>query len=112
MNDRPKTMKDLAHLTNRTDVPNLQYSLRKLIKGGLVVREGSGRAGVTYSVTPIGRRVTDDYAEVRKILLVAPVKSFPELPEKLTDATHTLEVLTGLYEQAARNAATHRRTRR
>ena len=31
MNDRPKTMKDLARLTNRDDVPNIQYSLRKLI---------------------------------------------------------------------------------
>lgn len=112
MNDRPKTIKDLAHLTNRADIPNLQYSLRKLIKGGLVVRKGSGRAGVTYSVTSTGRKITDDFAEVRKILLVAAIKSFPELPHKLTDTTHTLEVLTGLYEQAARDAATHRRTRR
>lgn len=111
MNDRPKTMKDLAHLTNRTDIPNLQYSLRKLIKGGMVIREGSGRTGVTYSVTPIGRKVTDDYAEVRKILLVASVRSSPELPEKLADATRALDVLTGLYEQVARDAATHRRTR-
>ena len=112
MNDRPKTMKDLAHLTNRTDIPNLQYSLRKLIKGGLVVREGSGRTGVTYSVTPTGRKITDDYADVRKILLLAAVKLFPKLPEKLAETTRTLEVLTGLYEQAARDAATHRRTRR
>jgi predicted MarR family transcription regulator len=112
MNERPKTLKDLAQLTNRTDIPNLQYSLRKLIKGGLVVRRGSGRAGVTYSVTSTGRKITDDYAVVRKILLVAAIKSFPELPQKLIDATRTVEVLTGLYEQAARDAATHRRSRR
>ena len=31
MNERPKTIKDLARLTNRDDVPNIQYSLRKLI---------------------------------------------------------------------------------
>ncbi len=34
MNDRPKTIKDLARLTNRDDVPNIQYSLRKLIAAG------------------------------------------------------------------------------
>jgi predicted MarR family transcription regulator len=112
MNERPKSIKDLAQLTNRTDIPNLQYSLRKLIKAGLVVRRGSGRTGVTYSVTSNGRKTTDDYAEVRKILLVAAIKSFPKLPQKLADATRTLEVLTALYEQASRDAATHRRTRR
>jgi len=112
MNERPKTIKDLAQLANRTDIPNLQYSLRKLIKGGLVVRRGSGRTGVTYSVTPTGRKITDDYAEVRKVLLVAAIRSFPELPRRLAAATQTVEILTVLYEQAARDAATHRRTRR
>jgi predicted MarR family transcription regulator len=111
MNERPKSIKDLAQLINRTDIPNLQYSLRKLIKGGLVVRRGSGRTGVTYSVTATGRKITDDYAEVRKILLVAAIKSFPGLPQKLTAAARTMEVLTSLYEQAARDAATYRRTR-
>ena len=61
MNDRPKTIKDLARLTNRDDVPNIQYSLRKLIGAALVIRKGSGRSGVTYEVTkegrPRGRRV-------------------------------------------------------
>jgi predicted MarR family transcription regulator len=41
MNERPKTIKDLARLTNRDDVPNIQYSLRKLIGAGLVERKGT-----------------------------------------------------------------------
>jgi predicted MarR family transcription regulator len=45
-------------------------------------------------------------------LLVEAIKSFPELPQKLVEATRTLDALSGLYEQAARDAATHRRTRR
>ena len=40
MNERPKSIKDLARLTNRDDVPNIQYSLRKLIGAGLVARQG------------------------------------------------------------------------
>ncbi|MDR3373979.1 MAG: winged helix DNA-binding protein [Ancalomicrobiaceae bacterium] len=112
MNDRPKTIKDLAHLTNRTDIPNIQYSLRKLIKAGLVERQGSGRAGVTYSVTPAGWKVTEDYADVRDALLLEAIRSVPDFSERLSQATHSLELLTGIYEQVARVAATHRRSSR
>jgi predicted MarR family transcription regulator len=112
MNDRPKSIKDLALLANREDIPNMQYSLRKLISAGLVVRHGSGRSGVTYSVTEQGREVTDRYAEVRGTLLVDAIESVPNLPQRLEEATKTLELLTGIYEQMARSAATHRRTGR
>jgi predicted MarR family transcription regulator len=112
MNDRPKTIKDLARLANREDIPNMQYSLRKLIGAGLVARQGSGRAGVTYTVTERGREVTDKYAEVRATLLVDAIASVPNFPQRLEEATRTLELLTGIYEQVARVAATHRRTLR
>lgn len=109
MNERPKSIKDLARLANREDIPNIQYSLRKLISADLVVREGSGRSGVTYRVTDKGRDVTDRYAEVRASLLVDAIRSVPNFPHRLEDATRTLELLTGIYEQVARVAATHRR---
>jgi predicted MarR family transcription regulator len=109
MNDRAKTIHDLAYLTNREDVPNIQYSLRKLIKGGFVVRIGSGRTGVSYEVTPLGKEVTDRYAEVRAALLIDAVRRVPELAPRLEDAAQALELLTGIYAQSARAAATHRR---
>ena len=112
MNDRPKSIKDLALFANREDIPNMQYSLRKLIGAGLVVREGSGRAGVSYSVTDLGREVTDRYADVRAALLIDAIRSVPNFTIKLEEATRTLELLTGIYEQVARVAATHRRTKR
>ncbi|MGA1803888.1 winged helix DNA-binding protein [Rhizobium sp. HT1-10] len=110
MNDRPKTIKDIARLANREDIPNIQYSLRKLIGAGLVVREGSGRSGVTYRVTETGHKVTDRYADLRAELLISAIRSMPNFPHKLEDATRTLEFLTGIYEQVARTAATHRRS--
>lgn len=108
MNDRPKTVKELARLTNRDDVPNIQYSLRKLIGAGLVLRRGSGRSGVTYEVTDEGRRVTEDYGALRRDLLIAAVQNVPELSGRLEEATRTLNLLCGIYEQVARVAATHR----
>ncbi|MDQ0393396.1 winged helix DNA-binding protein [Labrys monachus] len=109
MNDRPKTIKDLARLSNREDIPNIQYSLRKLIGAGLVERRGSGRSGVTYSVTERGRQVTDRYAQVRASLLIEALSSLPDFGARLQEATKTLELMTGIYEQVARTAATHRR---
>ncbi len=111
MNDRPKTIKDLARLTNRDDIPNIQYSLRKLLAAGLIVRHGAGRTGVTYEVTEAGRKITDDYAEVRRRLLIAAVEALPGFAHQLAEATRTLNVLTGIYAEAARVAATHRRKR-
>ena len=110
MNDRPKSIKDLARLTNRDDVPNIQYSLRKLIGADLVLRKGAGRTGVTYEVTPEGRRVTDDYGDLRRRLLIAAIGNLPGFAERLAEATRTLNLLSGIYEEVARVAATHRRS--
>lgn len=109
MNERPKSIRDLTRLTNREDVPNIQYSLRKLIAAGLVTRKGSGRSGVTYEVTEEGRRVTDDYGTLRRRLLIEAVAALPDFPERLEDAARTLNLLCGIYEQISRVAATHRR---
>ncbi len=109
MNERPKSIKDLARLTNRDDVPNIQYSLRKLIAAGLVQRQGAGRSGVTYQVTEAGRRVTDDYGAVRRRLLIAAITARPDLPARLAEATRVLGEITAIYEDVARLAATRRR---
>lgn len=109
MNDRPKTIKDLARLTNRDDVPNIQYSLRKLIGAGLILRKGAGRSGVTYSVTDEGRRVTDDFGALRRQLLLQAVDNVPGFSDRLVAATRTLNLLSGIYEEISRVAATHRR---
>lgn len=109
MNDRPKSIHDLAHMSNRQDIPNIQYSLRKLIAAGLISRSGSGRSGVTYDVTDEGRAITDRYTEVRAAILIAAVETVPDLARRLDAASRALELMTGLYDQAARTAATHRR---
>lgn len=109
MNERPKSIRDLAHMANREDIPNIQYSLRKLLKAKLITRTGSGRAGVTYDVSALGRRVVERYADIRSTLLIEAVTRVPNLTSRLAESAHTLELMTGIYEQAARAAATHRR---
>lgn len=109
MNDRPKSLKEIARLMNRDDVPNLQYSLRKLLGAGLIVRLGAGRSGVTYDCTDEGRRVTEDYAVLRRKLLLSEIADMPGFAQRLAEAGRTLNLLSGVYEEIARVAATHRR---
>ncbi len=110
MNDRPKSAKELARLTNREDMPNIQYGLRKLLKAGLVLREGASRSGVVYMVSEKGREVTDRYADVRQQLLVALLGRLDDPEQAFAEAERTLEILTGLYDRAALTAATHRQS--
>lgn len=109
MNERPKSIKELARLTNRDDIPNIQYSLRKLVGSGLVEKQGSGRSGVTYQATEEGRKVTDHYGAIRRKLLIERIQGVPGLNEQLSEVTKVLHTLTGIYEEAARSAATLRR---
>jgi predicted MarR family transcription regulator len=108
MNDRPKSVKELARLTNREDIPNIQYGLRKLKKAGLIEAEGASRTGIVYRVTEEGRRVTDRYAEVRRALLVDLLGRLEAAESGLGDAAQTLDLVCGLYDQAALAAATRR----
>ena len=109
MNDRPKTIKELARLTNRDDIPNIQYAIRKLLAAGLIEKKGSGRTGVTYEATPEGCKVTDDYSAVRKKLLIDQISRLPEFDTRLKEAGQSLNILAGIYEEISRIAATHRR---
>ena len=110
MNNRPKSLKEIARLMNRDDVPNIQYSLRKLLGAGLVARQGAGRSGVTYDCTEEGRGVPDDYAVLRRKLLLAEIADVPGFATRLAEASRTLNLLSGIYEEVARVAATHRRS--
>jgi len=109
MNDRPKSIKELARLTNRDDIPNIQYSMRKLLAADLIEKLGSGRTGVTYQATPKGMKVTDDYGIIRKRLLIEQISSLPEFDSRLKEAGQSLNILAGIYEEISRIAATHRR---
>tara|TARA_R110002049_G_scaffold259277_1_gene435052 strand:- start:1567 stop:2097 length:531 start_codon:yes stop_codon:yes gene_type:complete len=109
MNDRPKSIKELARLTNRDDIPNIQYSMRKLLAADLIEKLGSGRTGVTYQATLKGIKVTDDYGVIRKRLLIEQISSLPEFDSRLKDAGQSLNILAGIYEEISRIAATHRR---
>ncbi len=101
---RFKTIKELARSTNRTDIPNIQYSLRKLATAGLTRKQGAGRSGVTYSLTEEGCQVAERLQDTRERLLLQALAGRPDLARRLHGAAETLEDLTELFDAAVRQA--------
>lgn len=64
---------------------------------------------MTYVVTEEGRRVTDAYGALRRRLLLQAVAGVPGFSDRLAEATRTLSLLSRIYEEISRVAATHRR---
>ncbi|GAB4519580.1 MAG: hypothetical protein Tsb0010_03870 [Parvularculaceae bacterium] len=114
MKDRPKGVKEIGRLMNRDDIPNIQYSIRKLLKAGLIEKlgESSRRKGVAYQATKKGVKVTEDYAKLRANLLIDFFRDMGGVDDNLETATRVLELVAGIYEQTGRIAATYRKDRR
>lgn len=107
MQDRPKTSAIIGRMINRDDIPNIQYSLRKLEAAGLIRKfKEKGSKTYTYAVTPLGIKATDEYSILRSELLVDNLKSIGDLGEHMGMTTQVLSLLIGIYEEASRNAST------
>lgn len=105
--ERPKSVTDIQHFTNRNDVANIQYSLRKLQAAGLIERapRNEGR-GTTYRLTATGLGIAEAYATARRELLDRFPQEEGQLLARLADGTELMAVLTGLYDQVSRLSMT------
>lgn len=110
MHERPKSISELGRLMNRDDMSNLQYSIRKLTKAGLIEKVGAqgNKKGATYRTTARGDRATDLYASYRREILIPLTRSVSAGDERMIELANLLTLLSGIYDQAACVAATHR----
>lgn len=112
LKERPKTTTEIARLLNRDDVANLQYSIRKLQDAGLIERCRAGkRKGTSYRVTQRGKTITEEYAALRSNLLMNLIPSVERWDEQVQGAKRVLDLMRGIYDQAALVLATHRSLR-
>jgi predicted MarR family transcription regulator len=95
---------------NRDDLPNLQYSIRKLTKSGLIKKLGTqgNKKGATYTTTELGVAATDQYARYRQELLLPLTQAISAGDMRMEQVANVLTLLSGIYDQAACVAATHR----
>lgn len=110
MRDRPKSITEIGRLLNRDDITNIQYTIRKLTQEGLIEKttKDNRRKGVTYRITEKGSNVIKRYVALRKKLFIGLTETVRGMNEQLENGSHILDLMTGIYEQAARVAATHR----
>ncbi|WP_170181848.1 winged helix DNA-binding protein [Phreatobacter stygius] len=100
---QPSRIADLLRFANREDVSNVQYSLRKLIKAGLVRQvKGATNRDMAYAVTEDGARATSRLVSLRQELLMLPTKEIAGLDSQLRSMTAALGLLTGLYDHGSR----------
>src|SRR5262245_12403097 len=80
MQDRPKNSATIARLINRDDIPNIQYSLRKLEAAGLVEKQKDKNSKTySYIATEKGVQLTDEYYKVRQEILVKRLEEISEI---------------------------------
>lgn len=105
--NRPKSIRELQLYTNRSDVANIQYSVKKLAAAGLVERakgkKGAAGQGAAYRLTAQGRAVTDDYVRARKELIDLIPQERAKVVGDAQTATRLLLQLTGLYDHVSRS---------
>lgn len=109
MHAQPKTVRELMHMINRSDLPNVQYGLRKLMQLGFVTKSGSARKGVFYAGTPQGIEVCEAYARLREKVLLRGAEAMPQFLAQTRQMHGQLEELERLYESVSREVATYHR---
>ena len=106
MQDRSKTTATIARLVNRDDLPNIQYSLRKLEAAGLVRKyKEKGSKNFVYAITARGERITTEYAKIRSDVLIRNLRALTAIDKRGEETAQLLSLMTGIYEESARNSA-------
>ncbi len=102
--DRGKRLTDICFLLNIEDAHTVNYALKKLQKAELITGEKVGKE-IFYSVTQTGAELCNRYRDVREQCLIESLKHFDNDPEKLSETAALLRMMSGLYDQASRAAA-------
>lgn len=104
-NERAKRLVDIVLVLNVDDGHTVNYALKKLARGGLVEGVRRGKE-VFYSTTPRGRALCDQYRVFREQCLIESLTHLGNPDSAISDAASLLRGLSGVYDQAARAAAT------
>lgn len=100
--DRAKRIADIAFTLNVDDSHNVSYSVRKLVKNGLVEHQRRGK-DTYYSVTEDGKAYCLEYVKIREECLVKALEQM-NINGTLGDIAQTMRTLSGFYDQASRAA--------
>ena len=101
---RDKRLSDICFIMNIEDTHLVNYSLKKLVSLGVVLSSKSGKE-VTYAATEAGSVSVQRYREIREQCLIQALHADDALNKDIGELARLLRVLSGMYDQAARSAA-------
>lgn len=103
--DRPKRFVDIMLVLHIEDAHLANYAVRKLETAGLVVGRRVGKEKLVEA-TESGVAFCERYKHMREQLLVAGLAESGLTEEGLSQSAARLRTLSGIYNEAARAAAT------
>jgi predicted MarR family transcription regulator len=101
---RDKRLSDICFIMNIEDTHLVNYSLKKLVSLGVVASSKSGKE-VTYAATEAGSVSVQRYRDIREQCLIQALHADDGLNKDIGELARLLRVLSGMYDQAARSAA-------
>ena len=101
---REKRLVDICFVLHIEDSHTVNYSLKKLIKLNLIQKEKRGKE-IFYTTTEAGTRACKEYRQVRERCLTSVYRNLENEDSEITEAASLLRLLSGLYDQASRAAA-------
>lgn len=101
---RGKRLADICFIMNIEDTHLINYSLKKLQTIGVVQSSKQGKE-VVYATTPLGQKHIDRYREIRESCLINALNANDALNQDIGELARLLRLLSGIYDQAARSAA-------
>ena len=100
---RPLAVTDVARFANRDDIANIQYSLKKLVRAGLIEKAGRTSARETsYVITPLARKWTANFLALRRQLFTDPSAQILGFDEQLEKSANLLNLIAGFYDHGTR----------
>lgn len=101
---RNKRLADVAFIMNVEDTHLINYSLKKLQALSVVASHKNGKE-VTYAPTPEGKACVERYRAIRESCLIGALQGDERHNQDIGQLAGLLRALSGLYDQAARAAA-------
>jgi predicted MarR family transcription regulator len=103
--DKPKRFMDIQLVLDVEETHLVTYAVRKLERLGLVAPKRAGQEKL-IEITPAGLSLCTKYGNLREDLLVLAVVASNANESEISNVATLLRVLSGIYNQAARAAAT------
>jgi len=101
--NREKRLSDICLLLNVEDSHLVAYSLKKLVRLGLVEGRRRGKERL-FAATAAGRDSAERYRQVREACLIDSLPALGHSNAEIGEVARLLRALSGHYDQAARAA--------